>query len=75
MSSFFPVTDQTEDTGLVYPLSVVRRAERSRFTMKDYFSFEEQRAITEELTFWQFQAKKRLTKQLKKCVKKFCKQD
>ena len=33
------------NTGLVYPLSVVRRTERSKFTMKDCFSFEEQRAI------------------------------
>ena len=36
---------QSEDTGLVYPLSGVRRAERSKFTMKDYFSFEEQGRI------------------------------
>ena len=46
---FIPVTERSEDTGLVYPLSVVRRAERSKFTMKDYFSFEEQRAIAEKL--------------------------
>ena len=28
---------------------MVRRAERSKFTMKDYFFFEEQRAIPEKL--------------------------
>ena len=28
---------------------MVRRAERSKFTMKDYFSFEEQRTIAEKL--------------------------
>ena len=44
-----PVTERSEDTGLVYPLSVVRRAERSKFTMKDYFSFKEQRPIAEKL--------------------------
>ena len=48
-SRFFPVTEWSEDTGLVYPLSVVRRAERSKLTMKDYYSFEEQRAIAEKL--------------------------
>ena len=74
MSSFFPVTDQTEDTGLVYPLSVVRRAERSRFTMKDYFSFEEQRAITEKLTL-AISGQKKIVETIKKVVKKFCKQD
>ena len=42
-------TERNEDTGLVYPLSVVRRAEESKFTMKDYFSFEEQRAIAKKL--------------------------
>ena len=43
----FSVTERSEDTGLVYPLSVVRRAERSKLTMKDYFSFDEQHAIAE----------------------------
>ena len=46
-SRFFPVTEWSEDTGLVYPLSVVRRT--TKFTMKDYFSFEEQCAIAETL--------------------------
>ena len=34
MICFFPVTERSEDTGLVYSLSVVRRAERLKFTMK-----------------------------------------
>ena len=34
---------------LVYPLSVVMRAERSKFTMKDYFSFEEQSTIAKKV--------------------------
>ena len=41
------VTERSEDTGLA--LSVVRRDERSKFIMKDYFSFEKQRAIAEKL--------------------------
>ena len=69
MSSFFPVTDQTEDTDLVYPLSVVRRAERSRFTMKDYFSFEEQRAITEKLTL-AISGQKKIVETIKKVREK-----
>ena len=44
---FFSVTERSEDTGLA--LSVVRRDERSKFIMKDYFSFEKQRAIAEKL--------------------------
>ena len=47
--SLFPVTERSEDTGLVYPLSVVRQAKRSKFNMKNYFSFEEQRAIGKKL--------------------------
>ena len=31
---FFSVTERSEDTGLVYTLSVVRLAEISKFTMK-----------------------------------------
>ena len=69
--SIIPVTERSEDTGLVYPLSVVRRAERSKFTMKDYFSLEEQRANAKLAISGQ----KELSRQIKKCVKKVCKQD
>ena len=71
----FPVTERSEDTGLVYPLSVVRRAERSKFTMKDYFSFEEQGAIAEKLILAISGQKKKSSRQIKKCVKKVRKQD
>ena len=70
MCQFFQVTEQSEDTGLVYPLSVVRRAERSKFTMKDYFSFEEQGVIAEKLIL-AISGKRKI----KKCVKKVRKQD
>ena len=43
-----PVTDWSENKGLD-PLSVVRRAERLKITMQDYFSLEEQRAISKKL--------------------------
>ena len=40
-SLVFPVTERSEDTGLVYPVSVVVvvRTEKSKFSMKDNFSF------------------------------------
>ena len=61
------VTERSEDTGLA--LSVVRRDERSKFIMKDYFSFEKQRAIAEKLIL-ATSGQKKIVKQLKKCVKK-----
>ena len=45
----------------------------SKFTMKDYFSFEEQRVIAEKLIM-AISGKKK-SGQIKKCVKKVCKQD
>ena len=69
LQSLLPVTERSKDTGLVYPLPMVRRAERSKFTMKDYFSFEEKRAIAEKLTL-AISSQKKLSRQIKKCVKK-----
>ena len=40
-----PVTERSEDTGLVYPLSVAWWAENYKFSTKGCFYFEEQRAI------------------------------
>ena len=43
VSVLFPVTERSKDTGLVYPVSVVVvvvvRTEKSKFSMKDNFSF------------------------------------
>ena len=50
-------------------------AERSKFTMKDYFSFEEQREIAEKLILAISGQKKKYVETNKKCVKKVCKQD
>ena len=76
LQCLLPVTERSKDTGLVYPLPMVRRAERSKFTMKDYFSFsfEEKRAIAEKLTL-AISSQKKLSRQIKKCVKKVYKQD
>ena len=73
-NSIIPVTEQSEDTGLLYPLSVVRRVERSNFTMKDYFSFEEQRVIAEKLIL-AMSSQKKIVEANKKVREKFCKQD
>ena len=70
-----PVTERSEDTGLVYPLSVVRRAERSKFTMKNCFSFEEQCAIAEKLILAISGQKKKIVETNKKVREKVCKQD
>ena len=52
-----PVTERSEDTGLVYPSVCGEGAERSKFIMKDYFSFEEQSAIAKKSNIGNFMSK------------------
>ena len=47
--ALFPVTERSEDTGLVYSLSVAWWAENYKFSTKGRFYFKEQRAIAEKL--------------------------
>ena len=69
-----PVIERSEDTGLVYSLSVVQRAERLKFTMKDYFSSKKQRAITEKLIL-AIPGQKKIDETNKKWHEKVCEQD
>ena len=61
----------SKDTGLVYPLSVVWRAER--FSMKDCSSFEELH-IVKKLIFL-IPDRKKIVETNKKVSEKVCKQD
>ena len=73
MQLLFLVTERSEDTGLVYPLSVVVVAwwaENYKFFTKGCFYFEEQRAIAEKLILAISGKKKKLSIQIKKCMKK-----
>ena len=72
--ALFPVTERSEDTGLVYSLSVAWWAENYKFSTKGCFYFKEQRAIAEKLILSisckEKKNKKKLSRQIKKCMKK-----
>ena len=51
--SFFPVTEQSEDTGLVYPLSVVVVGRELQVLYERLLLFEEQGMVAKKL-IWQF---------------------
>ena len=53
----------------------MRWAEKSKFTIKDYFSFKEQRVIAEKLILANLGKKKKIVETNKKVHEKVCKQD
>ena len=70
----FSVTERSEDIGLVYPLSVVRRAKRSVHHERLLLFW---RAVHDrrKTNIGNFRSKKKLSRQIKKCVKKVCQQN
>ena len=73
-SAVILVTEGSQDTGLVYPVcgEVGRKVEVHHERL--LFSFEEQHAIAEKLIL-AIQVKKKLSRKIKKCFRKVCKQD
>ena len=65
-----PVTERSEDTGLVYTLSAACWSKSYKFSTKGCFFFEEQRAIAEKLILAISGKKKEIVKTNKKLREK-----